>query len=373
MAIFDLSIPIAFATAPDNDPPATRCDILAASPYDPGRKAAGVDYARIDVSVAVAECHAAVLNYPESGRLNFEFGRALEKANDVEGALDAYERAGAYGHAGGFNNIGELYRDGKWLLKNKDVAFAYFEAATSQGYPEAEYNLATLLLQNLPNAELLDKVRQLLVSAARSGYPNAANLLRSLSAASADSNVSQHIIRLLLNFESVTYHAEQQRRGRENSAQSAHPLQHGIGDRMPVAGFMTAQGRPYAPGHDINVEFLQAEIEPATSGSLAGLACRNYDKIVHLDVSVEWPTGTIDVEKTGYERLVFSTDDAEFLFPKGSYDYQHGIWIIKGYFIARNGGFHQGIVSDAFEKVDDAKVMLNPNVVETKAQGSKCP
>jgi hypothetical protein len=83
------------AGPPDNDPPATRCDILAAAPYDPGRKASGVDYARIDVPKAVPECQAAVLSYPNSGRLNFQFGRVLEKANDVEGALDAYERAGS--------------------------------------------------------------------------------------------------------------------------------------------------------------------------------------------------------------------------------------------------------------------------------------
>jgi hypothetical protein len=120
----------------------------------------------------------------------------------------------------------------------------------------------------------------------------------------------------------------------------------------------------------ITIEFLQGEITPATVGWLSGLSCRNYDHVVHLDIGITWPDAT--VETSGYERLIFSASSAEYLFPKGTYMYLHGSYIVKGYFIARAGGMHQGIISDAFEKIDDAQVMLAPNVVEKKAKSSAC-
>jgi hypothetical protein len=145
-----------------------------------------------------------------------------------------------------------------------------------------------------------------------------------------------------------------------------------FGLRLSVAFAIATILVPPGMAKDINIEFLQGAIGPQTIGSLAGIACRNYCKIVHLDIGVNWPADTTSAEQTGYERLVFRNDNAEFLFPKGSYDWQHGAWIIQGYFIARSGGMHQGVVSSAFEKVKDAKVLLNPHVVETKADSSNC-
>jgi hypothetical protein len=123
----------------------------------------------------------------------------------------------------------------------------------------------------------------------------------------------------------------------------------------------------------INIEFLQAEIDPSNVQWLSGLACRNYDRIVHVDLSISWPDKDTDAETAGFERLVFWNSEAEFLFPKGTYFFLHGSWIVKGYFIVRSGGVHQGIVSDAFEKIDDATVMLNPNVQENQIKSANCP
>ncbi len=134
-----------------------------------------------------------------------------------------------------------------------------------------------------------------------------------------------------------------------------------------------------AAAKSIDIEFLQATINPRDVGELSGLACRNYDHVVHIDISVDWPSHSVDAEQSGYERLVFWTDrgkdgyGTEYLFPKGSYFLLHGSYIVKGYFIVRTGGMHQGVSSVAFEKVDDATVLLNPAVKETKAKGSHCP
>lgn len=122
----------------------------------------------------------------------------------------------------------------------------------------------------------------------------------------------------------------------------------------------------------ITIEFLQAPINPSDVSWLSGIACRNYDHIVHLDISVDWPENSVDVERTGYKRLVFWDSAAEYLFPEGSFFFLHGSYIIKGYFIVRSGGMHQGVISNYFEKISDAQVMLTPGLTENKVRNGKC-
>ena len=120
----------------------------------------------------------------------------------------------------------------------------------------------------------------------------------------------------------------------------------------------------------LEIELLQGDINQKNVANLGGLACRSYDRIVHLQIAVEWPADARDEEKTDYKRLVFWNDNAEYLFPNGSYFWLHGKYEINGFFIPRRGGQHQGgIFSIAFDKVDDAQVLLNPAVHETKAAG----
>jgi len=127
-----------------------------------------------------------------------------------------------------------------------------------------------------------------------------------------------------------------------------------------------------ASARPVTVEVLTNQITLATAISLSELACRNMDKIVHLDLSIDWPSDKISPNGNGV-RLVFSNDHTEFLFPKGSFTYLYGVYIVKGYFIARSGGTHKGVSSDAFEKINDAAVMLNPNVKEVPARSGCGP
>ena len=122
----------------------------------------------------------------------------------------------------------------------------------------------------------------------------------------------------------------------------------------------------------VAVQFLQAPIDPAHVGWLSGLACRNLDRIVHLDISVNWPPDTLAVEKGDFQRLIFWNSSAEYLFPKGSFVLQHGSYIVKGYFIPRSGGIHQGTVSNAFEKVGSVTEALGPGVAENKITSDSC-
>lgn len=135
------------------------------------------------------------------------------------------------------------------------------------------------------------------------------------------------------------------------------------------------QGVPQNPptsAKTMKIEFLQGSIDPQKVGELSGLSCRNEDHIVHLNISVDWPTDSITAEKTGYKRLVFWDKKNEYLFPEWSYFYLHGYYIIRGYFIVRSGGMHQGIISYAFEKIDDATIKMNPGVEEIEVTSSDC-
>ena len=143
--------------------------------------------------------------------------------------------------------------------------------------------------------------------------------------------------------------------------------------RLPAYLVMPLSLYPlFAMGKTIRVEYLQNIIKPTNIDVLSGLACRNYGRVVHIQISVDWPPASMNVETSGYKRLVFWNDNAEFLFPNGTYSYQHGFYEIDGYFIARSGGIHQGVISNAFEKVDDIQVLLNPSVEEVRVNTSGC-
>ena len=123
---------------------------------------------------------------------------------------------------------------------------------------------------------------------------------------------------------------------------------------------------------NIRVEYLDADINQQTSALLSSLFCRNLDHVVHLKLVINWPSNAVIVETTDFQRLVFWDSTVEYLFERGTYSYQHGSYIVDGYFIARSGGEHQGVVSDAFEKVDDTKVLLNPAVHEVRTKSTAC-
>lgn len=120
------------------------CHALAASPADPDRKGPGVPYAKLDGAKAVAACKAAVTVAPKDGQLWFQYGRALEKVNNVTEAIEAYRKGIDLNNLGALNNLGELYRDGKGVARNIYLAEVLFQNASTHGFPEATQNLKSL-------------------------------------------------------------------------------------------------------------------------------------------------------------------------------------------------------------------------------------
>ena len=164
------------------------CDLFAAHPFDPGKRAAGVSYGDLQPSAAIDACSAAVAAQPNEGRLHFQLGRALEKANQLPEAISAYQRAAQLGHPGGYSNLGELYRDGKGVARNPQLAEQNFRQAAAKGFPEAQFSLANMILAQSRSAGNVDQARQLLQSAANGGYAAANDVLSTLQPVATRAN-----------------------------------------------------------------------------------------------------------------------------------------------------------------------------------------
>jgi len=120
------------------------CDTLAGSPMDPVRVTPGVAWDRLDAARAVPACKAAVTAAAQNGRAWFQYGRALERANQLPQAIDAYRRAAELDHAAAHNNLGELYRDAKGVLRDVIRAEDLFARSAKLGSTEGADNHRTI-------------------------------------------------------------------------------------------------------------------------------------------------------------------------------------------------------------------------------------
>lgn len=120
------------------------CDKLAGSPFDPQKQTAGVEYDRLNAVLAMPACKNAVAESPRTARLWFQYGRALEKGNKLPDAISAYQEAAKLNSGAAYNNIGELYRDGKGFQKDLKKAEEYFVRAAELNSPEGKDNLLNL-------------------------------------------------------------------------------------------------------------------------------------------------------------------------------------------------------------------------------------
>ena len=120
------------------------CDRLAASPQDPQKQSAGVGYERLNAGLAVSACKVAISESPKVGRLWFQYGRALEKANKLPDEISAYQEAAKLNSGVAYNNLGELYRDGKGFQKDLKKAEELFAKSAELNSPEGRDNLAGL-------------------------------------------------------------------------------------------------------------------------------------------------------------------------------------------------------------------------------------
>lgn len=120
------------------DTPVTDCDTYAASDQDPQRRSVGVPFDKINPSLAVPACEAAVREYPNSTRLVSQLGRAYHKANNLESAVAQYRKAGDQGNVLAQTNLGVMYSKGEGVPQDPAQAVAWLRKAADQGNAKAQ-------------------------------------------------------------------------------------------------------------------------------------------------------------------------------------------------------------------------------------------
>jgi TPR repeat protein len=160
-------------SALQHDAPVTDCDTYAASDADPQHKAEGVDSDALNPALAIPACEAAVRQYPESGRLMFQLGRAYVRAKNFEAAVAQYRNAAEYGHALAQNNLGGMYANGRGVPHDDVQAALWVRKAAEQGYSPAQSNLGFMYAEGQGVARDDAQAAVWLRKAADQGLPRA--------------------------------------------------------------------------------------------------------------------------------------------------------------------------------------------------------
>lgn len=173
------------ARKPDPDQLARACDQAAADADDTSRPAdvPAVHNANLDAAAAVPICRDAVDAYPQSPRLQFELGRALENLpGHADEAAEHLRRAAETGHAVAANDLGALYVNGKALPKNYAEAAKWFQKAIDSGLTKAGVNLGYLYAGGLGVTRDEARAVQLYRAASDAGDADATAYLGSMYA-----------------------------------------------------------------------------------------------------------------------------------------------------------------------------------------------
>jgi TPR repeat protein len=150
------------------------CDREAGDHLDPEGVGFAVYPNEIDLKTALAACEAAVSGNPQSGRFQYQLGRALLAKGDMDGAEAAYIKARDLGHTRAFQGLGllEIARveatKGRLSGRASERAINYFAAGVARGDPYAYHSLGLQLLryptsgaEQLRGFELLSRALEL--------------------------------------------------------------------------------------------------------------------------------------------------------------------------------------------------------------------
>jgi len=189
--------------------PMTECDELAAHPADPEKLGPGVQWDLMDARAGIRACEAALRQYPESPRLQFQLGRALLRAERRDEGLPYLFEAADQGYLVAFANIGgtyqfdlgnfgealkwyrrgaelgdvssqshlaEMYLEGWGVERDLSEALRWYQPSAANGYSLAQYKIGLIYLQgdrNIPKDE--DKAIEWFSRASDNGFARAQN------------------------------------------------------------------------------------------------------------------------------------------------------------------------------------------------------
>lgn len=109
---------------------------------------------------------------------------------------------------------------------------------------------------------------------------------------------------------------------------------------------------------------LSGEVDPAHAEAFLSKVADHVDGIVGVQVWIEPSEGGDTTYQVGQddERLVISNQTYELLAPKGAWRWEHGRYVVDGFFLVKSGGVHQGVSSLGLEAVSESAVRLKPDV-----------
>lgn len=158
---------------PSKPNPIAECDRLAAHPDDPGRKAAGVPWEKLDGTQAVAACGRATDQRPNNARLQFQFARALNKIAQYKEAMDWYRKAADQGYAPAETNLGLMYSNGQGTAADPETARKWISRAADKDYAPAQNAMGVIYMSGIGVAKDDGKAADWFRKATKLQYPPA--------------------------------------------------------------------------------------------------------------------------------------------------------------------------------------------------------
>jgi hypothetical protein len=158
----------------------TSYDWLAGMPFDGNKpsEVPGVESDKIDVKSASAACADAMQRYPDVSRFVFEAGRVAYAKGDYAEARRLYLKADEGGYRMAANNIGNLYEDGGFGVREDYAeAFRWHKKAVDAGEPGAMFAMAWLYETGRGVAKDCPEAIRLYQTAGRLGLASAINNL----------------------------------------------------------------------------------------------------------------------------------------------------------------------------------------------------
>ena len=123
------------------------CDHLTASALDIQRVVEPIHFNDIDGPRAVKACEAAVTDFPEITRFQYQLGRALARTEKHVEAQVQYLNAARRAHAAAQYSHGLGYALGRGTLQSSQKAAWWWRVAAEQTLSNAQFNLAALYEQ----------------------------------------------------------------------------------------------------------------------------------------------------------------------------------------------------------------------------------
>jgi TPR repeat protein/serine/threonine protein kinase len=137
---------VAIARLATLEPKVTDCDELAADPADE-RKIADVPGVRaplLDAAKATPACERATTEFPDALRLQYQLGRAHEKAKNYQEARHSYTRAAEQGYPAAMAELGDVYRYAQGVPRDYEEARRWYNKGIEAGSATAMVNLGDL-------------------------------------------------------------------------------------------------------------------------------------------------------------------------------------------------------------------------------------